>query len=67
MPATVNLLDCSQEPSDAELQGLMLSVVADAKVRAARANAALFETLKRQAAEARAAHPPARPRPARLR
>lgn len=67
MPAKVNLLDCAQEPSDEQLRALMAAVVVDAKARAARANEALFETLKRQVAEARAAHPVVSQRLAKLR
>lgn len=54
MVARIDLLDCSREPTDDELGELMASVVAEARVRAAVANAALACTLRRETAEARA-------------
>jgi len=49
----VNLLDPSQEPTDEQLENLMQSVALKARSRAAIADAALWDTLRRQAAEAR--------------
>lgn len=50
---TVNLLDCSKEPSDAQLESLMQSVAAEARAKANVANTALMHTLHEQVAEVR--------------
>jgi hypothetical protein len=53
MSATVNLLDCSREPSDEQLATLMRSVAAESRAKATVANSALTHTLQRQVAEVR--------------
>ncbi|MBP9712212.1 MAG: hypothetical protein KBD60_00805 [Sterolibacterium sp.] len=53
MNAKVNLLDCSREPSDEQLEILMQSVVAEARAKATVANSALMHTLHKQVAEVR--------------
>ena len=56
MNATVNLLDCRQEPTDAQLLSLMHSVGDEARAKAAAADLALQNTLREQVAVARARH-----------
>ncbi|WP_298601303.1 hypothetical protein [uncultured Zoogloea sp.] len=53
MSTKVNLLDCSREPSDEQLETLMQSVAAEARAKATVANTALMHTLHKQAAEVR--------------
>ncbi|MDR3324191.1 MAG: hypothetical protein LBS89_08320 [Zoogloeaceae bacterium] len=48
----VSLLDCEQEPSDAQLEQLMRDVMVDVRARAALADKALWETLAREVAAA---------------
>ncbi|MCW5222239.1 hypothetical protein D5041_01105 [Verminephrobacter aporrectodeae subsp. tuberculatae] len=54
MKANVNLLDCSREPSDEQLEDLMRDVAAEARAKATLANTALRNTLAAQTAEVRA-------------
>jgi hypothetical protein len=49
----VNLLDCAQEPTDAQLEQLMREVMVGVRARAVIADKALWETLERQVAAAR--------------
>jgi hypothetical protein len=63
MNATVNLLDCSREPSDEQLETLMQSVAEESRAKAAVANTALMHTLYRQVAEVRLRYQLSRPRP----
>jgi len=53
MNGKVNLLDCSREPSDEQLESLMQSVATEARARAAVANAALMRALREQVTEVR--------------
>jgi len=48
----VNLLDCEQEPSDAQLEQLMREVAADARARARVASRKFREDVAREAAAA---------------
>mgnify|MGYP003575401745 CR=1 FL=1 len=63
MNPKVNLLDCSREPSDAQLEGLMRSVAAEARAKASVANTSLKLTLHKQAAEVRSRYNLSSPRP----
>ena len=62
MNAKVNLLDCSREPSDEQLENLMQSVAAEARAKATVANNALMSTLHRQVAEVRSRYRLSSPR-----
>jgi hypothetical protein len=54
MEPDVNLLDCSREPSDEQLENLMREVAADARAKVTVANCALQNTLAAEVAEVRA-------------
>jgi hypothetical protein len=54
MEPDVNLLDCSCEPSDEQLENVMREVAIDARAKATVANNALQNTIAAQAAEVRA-------------
>ncbi|MDR2001132.1 MAG: hypothetical protein LBP94_06350 [Zoogloeaceae bacterium] len=51
MKAKVDLLDCSREPSDEQLEKLMQSVATEARAKAVLANTAMMCTLRKQVAE----------------
>ncbi|TAL65838.1 MAG: hypothetical protein EPN79_11860 [Burkholderiaceae bacterium] len=51
MNGVIDLLDCSQEPSDEQLEELMGSVAAEANAKASVSDAALMRGLRAQAAE----------------
>jgi predicted amino acid-binding ACT domain protein len=67
METKVNLLDCTQEPSDEQLSALMCSVAAEASAKAKVTKDNLSLTLRRQTAEVWMQHKVARsladPRP----
>lgn len=52
MGINVNLLDCTQEPSDEQLNELMRSVADEARAKANKTNKALQHTIAVQIAEA---------------
>lgn len=53
MNAKANLLDCSLEPTDEQLDDLMRGVAAEALAKARVANTALMQDVHRQVAEVR--------------
>jgi hypothetical protein len=51
MQSPVNLLDCNQEPTDEQLEGLMRAVMVDVRERAVVANRALMDAVSKQIAQ----------------